>query len=46
LTLHYNDSSRLEEVQRLIIGAYAIDDAPPAKVPRVHKVLSPSEGDS
>ncbi|MGH9461516.1 MAG: thymidine phosphorylase [Vicinamibacteria bacterium] len=41
LTLHYNDSSRLEEAQRLVTGAYAIEDETPAKVPLVHKVLSP-----
>jgi pyrimidine-nucleoside phosphorylase/thymidine phosphorylase len=43
LTLHYNASTRLEEARRLVTGAYAIEDEPPAKVPLVHKILSPRE---
>jgi pyrimidine-nucleoside phosphorylase/thymidine phosphorylase len=43
LTLHYNDSSRLDEVERLLTGAYHIQDQPPAPIPLVHKVLDPTE---
>lgn len=43
LTLHYNDRSRLEETERLVENAYHIQDQPPAKVPLVHKVLSPEQ---
>ena len=46
LTLHYNDRARLEETERLVSNAYHIQDQPPSKVPLVHKVLSPEQGDS
>ncbi len=44
LTLHYDDRS-LEETERLVSNAYHIQDQPPAKVPLVHKILSPEQGD-
>ena len=43
VTIHYNDDRRLEEVERLLAGAYHIQDEPPVPVPLVHKILDPTE---
>ncbi len=43
VTIHYNDDRRLEEVERLLAGAYHIQDEPPAPVPLVHRVLDPTK---
>ena len=43
VTIHYNDDRRLEEVERLLAGAYHIQEEPPVPVPLVHKILDPTE---
>jgi thymidine phosphorylase len=42
-TLHYNGASRLEESERLIAGAFRIDQEPPAPLELVHSVLGLEE---
>ncbi len=43
VTIHYNDDRRLEEVERMLAGAYHIQDEPPAPVHLVHRVLDPTK---